>query len=109
MRDYTELRNQLYKELDKIADKGEVTNATLDSIEKLACAIKKLAEIEMLNEDNRYSGNRMPMRSTYSVERRPMRGYSGNDDYAMRLEELMYNSPDDRTRSEIEHILSHMR
>lgn len=118
MHDFTELKNQLCKELDKISAKGELNTQSLDYADKAAHALKCILTVEaMMEEYPSYSGTngsyRMPGMSYngngYS-NRRDVRGrYSGTDDYVARLEDLMYSMPDERSRQDIERVISRMR
>lgn len=50
-----ELRDILCEELDKIADKGELSTGELDTAHKLTDTIKNIDKIMMLEEDGGYS------------------------------------------------------
>ena len=118
MHDMTELKNNLYKELDKVASKGELTTQTLDLVDKISHALKCVLTIEAMDEYPSYSGNNGSYRMAgmsyangggYS-NRRDSRGrYSGTDDYIARLEDMMYSMPDERSRQDIERIVMRMR
>ena len=112
-----ELRDILCEELDKIADRGELSAGELETAQKLTDTIKNIDKISMMEEDGGYSGdgeweamgnygrgssyrNRDSMgrysrnnRGNYSMRGRYSRnGYSmaGEiDSIAMQIEELM--------------------
>ena len=76
MKHYHELKEMLCRELDKFADKGEITGGTLEIIHKLTDTIKNLDKIEML-EDGGYSerGGGWEARGSYGNSG----GYSGRE------------------------------
>ena len=72
MHDFTELKNQLCKELDKISAKGELNTQSLDYADKAAHALKCILTVEaMMEEYPSYSG-------TNGSYRMPGMSYNGN-------------------------------
>ena len=62
MHDFTELKNQLCKELDKISAKGELNTQSLDYADKAAHALKCILTVEaMMEEYPSYSGTMVPI------------------------------------------------
>lgn len=52
-----ELKDMLCRELDEIADKGELSAGDLQAVHTLTDTIKDILKIEMLDEGNGYSGD----------------------------------------------------
>lgn len=125
-----ELKEILVDELKKYGKKGELSTGSLEIVDKLAHATKNLGKvIEMCEGSEEYSnarggsytgsyGRSMSMadgsyargrganaardsRGRYSSE-----GYSRDGDFMMKLEELMGDAPDTKTRMDMEKILS---
>lgn len=61
------IKNMLCEELEEIANKGELSSGSLDTIHKLTDTIKNIDKIEMLEEDGGYSqgGGDWEARGTY--------------------------------------------
>lgn len=75
-----ELKEMLCEELDKIAEKGELSAGSLETLHKLTDTIKNIDKIEMLEEDG-YSGDGGWMaRGNYSRDD----SYDNDDSYARR-------------------------
>ena len=55
MKDYRKLKEMLCDELDKFAERKELSGSSLDIIHKLTDTIKNLDKIEMLEEEGGYS------------------------------------------------------
>ena len=55
MKHYKKLKDMLCEELDKLADRKELSGSSLDMIHKLTDTIKNLDKIEMLEEEGGYS------------------------------------------------------
>lgn len=53
------LEHMLCDELDKIAQQGELTSATLDTVQKLSHSLKSLKTVHAMDE-SQYSGEMMP-------------------------------------------------
>ena len=119
MHELHELKEMLCKELEEYGKKGELSAGTLDIVDKLAHTIKNLDKIIEVYEGEDYS-NAPYMRSyrngrSYEdrsyARRRDGRysseGYSRND-ITDRLKSLMHEAPDDRTRQEIQSLVSRM-
>lgn len=115
------LKEMLCDELEEYGKKGELTTGSLDTVDKLAHAIKNIDKIIEKYEDDEYSGNTsmyhddMSMRGgrSYARKRDSMgryssRGYSRDGDMIAELHELMKDAPDDRTRKEIQKLITKM-
>lgn len=86
MKNMHELKELLCRELDEIAEKGELSAGDLDTVHKLTDTIKNIDKIEMLEEDGGYSerGGMWEANGTYG-------GNSYDDDasYARRKRDSM--------------------
>ena len=124
---YDELKHMLCEELEQVMEKGEITNSSLEQIDKLTHSIKSLATI-MAMEDAGYSGmsyddgyngsyarGRSRMTGRYiSRDGYANRGYSSRysrdgdkrEQFAMQLEELMEKAPDEKTRNQLRKTIS---
>lgn len=130
-----DLKEMLCKELEEYGKKGELSAGTLDIVDKLAHTIKNIDKIIETYEEEEYSsrsdgGNYnggMSMRGgsygnggsyargrgrnarrdsmgRYSSEG----GYSRNGEMVDQLRALMDEAPDDRTRQEIQRLVTKM-
>lgn len=116
-----ELKEMLCEELEHIADKGELTAGSLDTIDKLTHSIKSIATI-MAMEDADYSyddGNMGSYRGGSYARRRDNRGrysrrnmgrrYSRDeetDKMVMKLEKMMNESADHNVKQAIQQAIS---
>ena len=125
-----ELKEMLCDELKQIADKGELTAGSLDTIDKLTHSIKSIATI-MAMEDSEYSyenGNMNSYRGSsyrggsYRAQRRDSRGRYSRNSYARRrggysrddetekmvekLEKMMEQTDDMNAKQAIEQAIS---
>lgn len=128
-----ELKEMLCDELEQIANKGELTAGSLDTIDKLTHSIKSIATV-MAMEDADYSyddgmGNMNPYRGSYRggsyAQRRDSRGrYSRRGSYArggrrvgysrdeetdkmvMKLEKMMNETSDQNAKQAIEQAIN---
>ena len=111
MHELEKLKSMLCEELEKYADKGEMTAGSLEVVDKLAHTIKNLNKI-IEHYDGEYSGRYMPRyEESYARKRDSMGRYSrrySRDGIADKLRELMDDAPDDRTRSEIRKLADKM-
>ena len=131
-----ELKEMLCKELEEYGTKGELSTGTLEIVDKLAHTVKNLDKIiesyeeeegsyayddGMPYEDGRsmnrrggsYEGRsyargrggnaRRDSRGRYSSE-----GYSRTGDMVEQLRDLMRDAPDERTRQEIQRLVTKM-
>lgn len=123
-----DLKEMLCKELEEYGKKGELSAGTLDIVDKLAHTIKNLDKIIEVYEEEDYSnygggsytGTMMHGRgASYargrgrnarrdSMGRYSGEGYSRTGDMVDRLRELMADAPDDRTRQEIQRLVTKM-
>ncbi len=128
-----ELKDMLCKELEEIGEKGELTAGTLETVEKLSSSVKNLCKIIDYCEDEEYSGDMMGgMGGSYARGGNRAgggrgsrgsrggrtganqygsyaRGYSRDGDMISKLEDLMGEARDDKTRREIERLVEKMR
>jgi len=116
------LEETLCNELDAIGEKNDITNTSLEKVDKLSHALKNVQKViehfeEMGEEGGSYrSYGDMP----YSYERRGgsyarkrdsrgrySRDYSrAEDDMTMELRELMKTAPNSKVRKHIEELIS---
>lgn len=81
MKNLHKVKELLTKEVDKIADKGEMNMQTLDNLYKLTDVIKNIGKIEMLESeggDDEYSERRYS-RNGYSRGNWEARGHYGGE------------------------------
>lgn len=134
MKHIEELRDMLCEELDKIAQKGELSAGTLETVDKLSHSIKSLDTImamEDYSEDGMYyddggsytdgtsyargrgsnakrdSMGRYSRRGSYA--RGGKRGYSGhggNEEVVDMLEDMMKQSTDEKERMAIRKVIN---
>lgn len=119
MKHWDELRESLCRELDEIAEKGELSAGDLDTVDKLTHTLKNLDKIMMGGEysnagdwyamgnygrdgyrDDYRSGNSYRGRKRDSMSR-----YSRSDareDMAEKLRRMVDDAPDSRTREALE-------
>jgi hypothetical protein len=111
-----ELKETLCKQLEEYGKKGEMSPAILERVDMLAHAAKNLDKIIENYEGTGYSGN---YRSSYdnrgySMKRDSMGRYSRNDGYSRggdlvdQLRDLMGEAHDDRTRQEMQRLVSRL-
>ena len=93
-----ELRELLCEELDKIAEKGELTAGSLDTIDKLTHSIKSIDTI-MAMEGKSYRG---------SYTRMSRRGYSRAEDVEQKIMDIMDNVRDPKVRQHLQKALEKM-
>ena len=117
MHDLTDLKNQLFRELEKISSRGEINSQIMDVVYKALCAINTIMEIEEKDapaySGRTYRGHGMSYTDGGYSNRRDSRGrYSGGNeevDYVTKLEEMMMSAPDERSKQDIERIITRMR
>ena len=100
MRELYELKDKLCDELKEYGKK-DLSNGTLDVVDKLTHTIKNLDKI-IENYDGGYSG-RYPRGRMHSNE-----GYSYHGDMITELKGLMKDAPDERTRQEFHRFIQKM-
>ena len=117
-----ELKEMLCKQLEDYGKKGEMSAAILERVDMLAHAVKNLDKIIENYEGAEYSGNYNGDRSyrnsydnrAYSMKRDSMGryardgGYSCGGDLVDQLRNLMGEARDDRTRQEIQRLVSRL-
>lgn len=132
-----ELKEMLCKELEEYGTKGELSTGTLEIVDKLAHTVKNLDKIIESYEEEEgsyayddgmsYEGGRSMNRGGGSYERgrsyargrggnarRNSRGryssegYSRTGDMVEQLRDLMRDAPDERTRQEIQRLVTKM-
>lgn len=122
------LKDMLIKELSEYGDK-DLSAGTLDVVDKLAHATKNLCKVIETCEEEGYSSSdgdggasydggsssarRRDSRGRYARRGYSRRGYEDNyyrsaDDITRKLNELMEEAPDERTRSDIKRLISKM-
>ena len=117
------LKENLVESLEKYGDKKDMSPAELDLIDKLAHAAKNVCRvIEYCDEggysedapvDYRYArsfpvygrGRTRDSRGRYSSEDRR---YRSSDDIRDRLQDLMYDAPNEDVKRDIHRVLTHM-
>ena len=116
MKHWDELRESLCRELDEIAEKGELSAGDLDTVDKLTHTLKNLDKImmggEYSNAGDWYAmgnyGERPGYRDSVSYrgrKRDSMGRYSRSDareDMAEKLRRMVDDAPDSRTRDALE-------
>lgn len=121
-----ELKEMLCEELEEYGKKGELTVGALDVVDKLAHTIKNLDKIIEEYDEEDYSSRsyrggesrRRSYRGSYergrgSNAQRDSMGrysseYSRDAEMADRLRDLMNTAPDERTRQEIQRLITKM-
>ncbi len=125
MKHWEELRDTLCRELDEIAEKGELSAGDLETVDKLTHTMKNLDKI-MMGEGYSSAGDWYAMgnyghdgyrpdyrdSSSYRGRRRDSMGrYSRTDareDMAEKLRHMIDIAPDSRTREALEKALRSM-
>jgi hypothetical protein len=114
MKHWNELRDTLCRELDEIAEKGELSAGDLETVDKLTHTLKNLDKImmggEYSNAGDWYAmGNYGRDGVSYRGRKRDSMGrYSRADareDMAEKLRRMMDDAPDSRTREALEKAL----
>jgi hypothetical protein len=103
-----DIKDMLCEELDNIADKGEITNSSLETVDKLTHSLKSIETIIAMNENSEppyrtsggsYNSRNGRSRDTGRTYPRGMSGrrYSrdeGNEYIIDRMEEMMESATD---------------
>lgn len=122
MKHWDELRDNLCRELDEIAGKGELSAGDLETVDKLTHTLKNLDKIMMGGEYSNagdwyamgnygresYRGDYRDGMSYRGRKRDSMGRYSradAKDDMADKLRRMMDDAPDSRTREALEKAL----
>ena len=128
MHELYELKDMLCKELKEYGEKGELTAGSLDTIDKLAHAMKNLDRvIGAYEDDGEYSGRSYPdgmggsyARGRYSREGRSyargrmnarrdsMGRYSRDDGMIEELRDLMKDAPNEAIKRDIQRLVDKM-
>lgn len=128
MHELYELKDMLCKELKEYGEKGELTAGSLDTIDKLAHAMKNLDRvIEAYEDDGEYSSRSYPdgmggsyARGRYSREGRSyargrmnarrdsMGRYSRDDGMIEELRDLMNDAPNEAIKRDIQRLVDKM-
>lgn len=128
-----ELKEMLCKELEEYGSKGELSTGTLEIVDKLAHTVKNLDKIiESYEEEESgsyydgevYEGGRSMRGGSYerrggsyargrnarrdSRGRYSSEGYSRHGDIVDQLRDLMHEAPDERSRQEIQRLVTKM-
>jgi hypothetical protein len=124
MHAYEEIKNMLCEELEKIAQKGELTAGSLDIVDKLTHSIKSLETIIAMKDytddysngyddgnSNRYYDGRYYPRYSYRRGRDSMGRYTSrggrysraeaHDEIIKELHDIMNSAQDEAVKSEI--------
>lgn len=121
---YYDLKDMLCRELEQVANKGELSAGELDVVDKLTHSIKSIATI-MAMEDSGYSNDDMQSGNSYARKRdsrgrysrdyysrdgRSM-GYSRDDKARMieQLEDMMQDAKSDMEREALRNCINQMR
>lgn len=122
MKHWDELRDNLCRELDEIAGKGDLSAGDLETVDKLTHTLKNLDKIMMGGEYSNagdwyamgnygresYRGDYRDNMSYRGRKRDSMGRYSradAKDDMADKLRRMMDDAPDSRTREALEKAL----
>ena len=128
MRYMEDVKEMLCEELEKIAQKGELTTGSLDAIDKLTHSIKSIATVlamegyserggsyrgEFEGATGPYAGDDASYRRGRSMTTgryisRASSRYSRDDGMKAKLEELINDAPDEHTRREIQRLIDKM-
>ena len=116
-----DLKDLLVKELESYGKKGEMSASVLERVDMLAHATKNLDKIIECMEGDEYSNRGSYGRYSRDSDRGMSRarrrdsmgryasdGYSRHGDLADKLRDMMDDAPDDRTRQEIQRLVSKM-
>lgn len=118
MRHLEEIKDMLCDELDKIAEQGELTAGSLDSVDKLTHSLKSIETIMAMDEyshDGRYDRGysyRRDARGRYSRDRMSDREYNRRysretkEEMIDKLEDMMEESTDHKVKSAIQKAIS---
>ena len=116
MTELKNLRDMLCDELKEYGKKGELSAGSLSTIDTLAHALKNIDKV--IDDDEGYSGyypysydDGRVRGGSYARRRDSMGRYSGDRGYsrhglADKMRDLMDEAPDDRTRQEIERMVT---
>ena len=123
MKHWNELRDTLCRELDEIAEKGELSAGDLETVDKLTHTLKNLDKIMMGENGYSGAGDWYAMgnygRDGYPADYRTGTSYRGRkrdsmgrysradakDDISDKLRRMMDDAPDSRTREALEKAL----
>ena len=106
--------NELYELKDRLCDelkeygRKELSNGTLDTIDKLTHTIKNLDRIIEKHEEDDYSHRGGKMGRKYSERKHGMDRYSYHGDMISELYELMEEAPDESTKHDIKRLIQKM-
>ena len=114
-----DLKEMLCKQLEDYGKKGEMNAAVLERVDMLAHAVKNLDKIidNYEAEESGYSSRGMvhAYRDTSRARKRDAMGrYSGSDGYSCdsdmvdQLRDMMKDAPDDRTRQELQRVVTRL-
>lgn len=122
MKHMYDLREKLCKELDELSE-GHLDMNSLDAINKLTHSIKSIDTIMAMeeagysregngsyDEGGSYRRGRSATTGRYvsRASDRYSRDYSRNDGLRAKLEELVHDAPDDKTREELQRLIDRM-
>lgn len=118
MKHLEELREILCRELEEIAERGELSAGTLETVDKLTHTLKNLDKI-MMGDSYSNAGDWYGMGYGYRDDYRNANSYRGRkrdsmgrysradarEDMAEKLRHMMDDAPDSRTREALEKAL----
>lgn len=111
----TELYDILCDELEKITAKGELTAGSLDAVDKIVDIMKDIEEMGYSGDENMmgrsyrgsYRDGRSYNRGSYA-QRRDSRGRYSRHDIVEQLEDIADSAPNEKSRKEIERLITKM-
>lgn len=109
MHELYELKDMLCSELEEYGGKNEITAASLDIIDKLAHAVKNIDKIIEMSEDDGGKSYRGYSRRSMNYGRGRRNSYADGKEMIEQLENMMDSAPDDRTRQEIQRLITKMQ
>lgn len=110
----TELYDILCDELEKITAKGELTAGSLDAVDKIVDIMKDIEEMGYSGDENMmgrsYRGSYRDGRSYRGsyAQRRDSRGRYSRHDIVEQLEDIADSAPNEKSRKEIERLITKM-
>lgn len=107
----TELYDILCDELEKITAKGELTAGSLDAVDKIVDIMKDIEEMGYSGDENMmgrsYRGSYRDGRS-YNRYAQRSRGRYSRHDIVEQLEDIADSAPNEKSRKEIERLITKM-
>lgn len=104
----TELYEILCDELEKITAKGELTAGSLDAVDKIVDIMKDIEEMGYSGDMMGRSYNRPYDRSYRGSYAQRSRGRYSRHDIVEQLEDIADSAPNEKSRKEIERLITKM-